>query len=108
MYDVIVVGGGVIGLSIAREIAVRKSVLLLDRGATGEGTSWAAAGMLAPLSEADEQNAMFQLCVASHRLYGKFARELKEESGIEIGYSDGGLLFLASTDESSTLLRTRY
>ena len=67
MYDVIVIGGGIIGLSIAREIAGRKSVLLLDRGATGQGTSRAAAGMLTPLSEADDQGPFFQLCRTSLR-----------------------------------------
>ncbi|PYS00590.1 MAG: hypothetical protein DMG12_17490 [Acidobacteria bacterium] len=46
MHDVIVIGEGVIGLSIGRALAGRRSVLLLDRGATGEGASWAAAGML--------------------------------------------------------------
>ena len=69
MQDVIIIGGGVIGLAIARELASRKSVLLLDRGATGQGTSRAAAGMLTPLSEADDQGPFFQLSRASHAMY---------------------------------------
>ena len=75
MYDVIVIGGGVIGLSIAREIALGKSVLLLDRGATGEGASWAAAGMLSPLSEADEPGSLFELCRASYTLFREFVED---------------------------------
>ena len=108
MVDVIVIGGGVIGLSIARELAGRKSVLLLDRGSTGQGTSRAAAGMLTPLSEADDQGAFFQLCRASHALYPRFVEELKQESGLDAGYSSEGLLCLASTDESAGALRRRY
>ena len=77
MHDVIVIGGGVIGLSIARELAGRKSVLLLDRGSTGQGTSRAAAGMLTPLSEADDQGPFFQLCRASHAMYDGFVQDLQ-------------------------------
>ena len=72
MHDVIVIGGGVIGLAIARELAPRKSVLLLDRGATGQGTSRAAAGMLTPLSEADDQGPLFQLSRQSQAMYDRF------------------------------------
>ena len=107
MYDVIVVGGGVIGLSIARELAGRKSVLLLDRGPTGQGTSRAAAGMLTPLSEADDQGPFFQLGWASHAMYPRFVDELQKESGLDVGYSNSGLLCLASTEESAAALRRR-
>ena len=108
MYDVIVVGGGVIGLSIARELAGRKSVLLLDRGPTGQGTSRAAAGMLTPLSEADDQGPFFQLGWASHAMYPRFVDELQKESGLDVGYSNSGLLCLASHEESAAALRRRY
>src|SRR5437867_3069224 len=108
MYDVIVVGGGVIGLSIARELAGRKSVLLLDRGSTGQGTSRAAAGMLTPLSEADDQGPFFQLSRASHALYGGFVEELKAETGLDLGYSTEGLVCLASSEEAAGVLRRRY
>ena len=108
MYDVIVIGGGVIGLAIARELGERKSVLLLDRGATGQATSRAAAGMLTPLSEADDQGPFFQLCRASLARYSNFVDEVQRESGLDVGYSSEGLLCLASTSESAAVLRRRY
>src|SRR5215471_20332302 len=108
MYDVIVIGGGVIGLSIAYELAGRKSVLLLDRGATGQGTSRAAAGMLTPLSEADDQDPFFQLSRASHAMYSRFVENIQTDSGIDVGYSCEGLLCLASSEETSTIIRKRY
>src|SRR5438128_9465185 len=98
MYDVIVIGGGIIGLSIARELAGRKSVLLLDRGATGQGASRAAAGMLTPLSEADDQGPFFQLSRASLAMYDRFVEEIRNESGLDVCYSTEGLLFIASSE----------
>jgi glycine oxidase len=107
MHDVIIIGGGVIGLAIARELAQRKSVLLLDRGATGQGASRAAAGMLAPLGEAEEQSSFLQLCLASHALYPKFVEDVERESGIDVGYAAEGLLCLASTEEGAATLYRR-
>jgi len=108
MQDVIVIGGGVIGLSIARELAGRKSVLLLDRGATGQGTSRAAAGMLTPLSEADDQGPLFQLSRSSHAMYDTFVCELESETKLDCGYSKEGLLALASAEDAADALRRRY
>src|SRR5689334_16230190 len=108
MYDVIVIGGGVVGLSIAREAAARKSVLLLDRGATGQGTSSAAAGMLSPLSEADYQGPFFQLCRASLAMYDRFVEELENESGLDLAYSREGLLSLASSEDAAATFCHRY
>jgi glycine oxidase len=108
MHDVIVIGGGVIGLAIARQLAGRKSVLVVDRAATGQGTSRAAAGMLSPLSEADDQGCFFQLCRASHGLFDEFVRELQQETSVDCGYSTEGLLFLASTEEAASQLEKRY
>jgi glycine oxidase len=106
MHDVIVVGGGVIGLSIARELAVHgRSVLVLDRGNLRDATSWAAAGMLAPQSEADAPGPFFDLCLASARLYRAWVTRLHEESGVDPEFADSGLLLLASTEDSLNRLR---
>jgi glycine oxidase len=108
MYDVIVVGGGVIGLSVARSLAGRKSVLLLDRSPTGQGTSRAAAGMLTPLSEADGATPFFELCRASHGLYDRFVGELETETKLDLAYSKEGLLCLASSETEAADLHRRY
>ncbi len=108
MHEVIIIGGGVIGLSIARALAGRKSVLVLDRGATGHGTSRAAAGMLSPLSEADDQGPFFQLCRSSLSMFDSFVEELQQETGVDTGYSTEGLISIASSDESADLFQRRF
>lgn len=106
MHDVVIVGGGVIGLAAARELAISgRSVLVLDRGNPRDATSWAAAGMLAPQSEADAPSPFFDLCLASARLYHAWVDHLHEESGIDPDYSDSGLIFLASSEDSLCRLR---
>ena len=107
MHDVVIVGGGVIGLAIAREICRNRSVVVLERGAIGEGTSWAAAGMLSPQSEADRAGPFFDFSLASFNMFERFAADLKAESGIDPGYERSGLLLLSSTDEESAVLRLR-
>src|SRR5688572_5211799 len=109
MHDVIVAGGGVIGLSIARELATHgKSVLVLDRGgASNEPTSWAAAGMLAPQSEASQPDAFFHLCAASLRMYRAWADHLRQQTGVDPEYADPGLLYLAASDDALERLKAR-
>ena len=108
MHDVVVVGGGVIGLSIARELAVHgRSVLILDRGAPGEPASWAAAGMLAPQSEADQPDAFFHLCSASLRMYRAWTDHLREQTGVDAEYVHSGLLYAASSEPELRALSVR-
>jgi glycine oxidase len=106
MHDVIIVGGGAIGLSIARELALHgRSVMVLDRGNPRDAASWAAAGMLAPQSEAEAPSPLFDLCLASARIYRAWADQLHEESGVDPEYADSGLLLVASTEESLCRVR---
>ncbi len=112
MHDVAIIGGGVIGLSIARELAKRlpqkaKSILLIERGAVGEGTSRAAAGMLSPQSEADEAGPFFSLCRESLEMFPAWHAELEQETGIDTMFSSNGVLALASSQEELHIFERR-
>lgn len=107
--DVVVVGGGVIGLAVARELGRHgASVALIERGAAGAESSWAAAGMLAPQVEADAADAFFTLAAASRDAYPDFARELEAESGINIELDRTGTLYLAFTEADEEECARRY
>lgn len=98
--DVAIVGGGVIGLSIARELGRRGlSVAVLERDLCGREASFAAAGMLAPQVEAESADAFFRFACRSRDLYPAFAEELFEETGISIELDETGTLLLAFTEE---------
>src|SRR5918912_2798553 len=98
--DVAVVGGGVAGLSAARELARRGlSVVVVESGEPGAEASGAAAGMLAPQAEADGRDEFFELLCASREMYPAFAEALLEESGIDIELDRTGTLYLALNEE---------
>lgn len=106
---VLVVGGGVIGLSIAWELAARGAVVrLLERNTVGAGASCAAAGIL-PAARLDTAiDAIDRLRGHSHELYPGWAAEISRVSGIDIGLRRCGGLYLASTaGEAAALLASR-
>lgn len=108
--DVLIIGGGVIGLAIAR--ALRKKavgkITILERGAIGRESSYAAAGMLAPQAEADRADDFFYLCDESKKLYPNFARELFIETGVDIELEESGTVYAAFNDADSAEIRRRY
>lgn len=107
-WDVIIVGGGVIGLSIGFRLAQKRlKVLLLDRQSPGQEASSAAAGMLAPYTEAEEDTPLLRLSIASREIYPDFIRELEAETGRSVPYRDDGALFLALEEQEVKLLRDR-
>lgn len=108
--DVVIVGGGVIGLTIARALARRgvSDVMLIERGQPGAEASWAAGGILAPQVEADRADDFFRLAAAGRDLYPAFAESLKEETGIDVELDLTGTLCLGFTDKDEAELRSRY
>lgn len=91
--DVAVVGAGLIGLSIAFELAERGfAVRVFDRGEPGRGASWAGAGMLAPFTEHIEDVEMLALCRRSLAGYPAFVRRVREASGLPLDLALGGIV----------------
>src|SRR2546421_5941410 len=106
--DVAVVGGGVAGLSAAREMARRGlSVVIIESGLPG-AASHAAAGMLAPQAEANASDELFELLCASREMYPAFAEQLREESGVDIELDRTGTLYLAFTEEDEEEALRRF
>ena len=98
--DVIIVGGGVIGCSIAWRLAqAGLKVTVFERGRVGCEASGAAAGMLSPQGESQTAGPFFDLCLRSRAMYRSFAEELNDASGIDVEYKDEGTLFVVLQGE---------
>jgi glycine oxidase len=107
--DVAVIGGGAIGLAIAWRASLRGlRVVLLERDRVGGGTSWYAAGMLAPTVEVTPgEEPLVDLGLRSARAYPRFVGELAAAAGRDdIGYRECGTLLVARDgDEAEALER---
>ena len=108
--DVIVVGGGVIGLACAWRAAERGlSIVVLERQRPGAGASNVAAGMLAPVGEATwGEDRLLELAIGSHRLWPRFAADLAAATGRDPGYLELGALHVALDRDEAAELRRRY
>jgi glycine oxidase len=107
--DVVVVGGGVIGLAVAWRAQARGlNVVVLERDRAGAGTSHVAAGMLAPIAEVTPgEEPLLELGLRSVRAYPRFLAELAQAAGVDgIGYTPCGTLLVArDADEAEALER---
>ena len=85
--DTIVIGGGIIGASIAWKLALAgMRVTIVDAGSVGGEASWAGAGMLAPGGEIVSREPWLDLALESMRLYPGFVDDLQAASGVTIDY----------------------
>lgn len=106
--DVIIIGGGVIGASVAYYLAKRgQSVTLLERGRLAAEASAAAAGMLGAQSEMEDTGPLFRLARQSRAMFPQLSAELKDLTGIDIGLVREGLLNIALSDVQEEELRAR-
>lgn len=107
-HSVAVVGGGIIGMSIAWRLAKAGfRVAVIEKSTVGGEASWAGAGMLAPGGEIDEPSPLAPLAIESRQLYRNFVRELEDASGLAIDYQECGGLDLAYSQEEWQALEAR-
>ncbi|PHQ37165.1 NAD(P)/FAD-dependent oxidoreductase [Rhodopirellula bahusiensis] len=101
----LIVGGGVIGLSIAWELVRRgEDVTVIDRGPIAHGTSWAAAGIFPPANFDRATDPIDRLRGFSHTLWPLWCQQLLDQTGIDPGLIRCGGLYLAETvGEASAL-----
>lgn len=108
MTDLVIVGGGIIGLAVARDAALRGlTVTVLERNRPGQEASRAAAGMLSPLAEAPDDGPFLEFSLASLRRYRSWIEDLEEVSGIDVGFHESGKLRLALGEEEKARLDVR-
>ncbi len=109
-YEVLIIGGGVIGLTIARELnrnGVGK-IAVVERGNVGEEASWAAAGMLSPNVETDVGSVFHRFCRESLEMYPHFAGGLFDETGIDVEVDRSGTMFVAFGEDDGKKLLVEY
>lgn len=106
-HDVAVIGAGAIGLACGWRIAAAgMSVAVFDRFSPGAGASGVAAGMLAPVTEADFGAAgLLELNLAGEAAWPAFAAELETATGRDLGFARSGALVVASNRDDAEELR---
>lgn len=104
-YDIAIIGGGVIGSSIAHFLAERGyRVAIVEKQRIASEASKAAAGLLGVQAEWDEYDPLFELARKSRTMFPTLAKALREKTGIDIGYEERGIYRIAQTEEEQTRL----
>lgn len=108
--EVVIVGGGVIGLLLARELAEASiEVMLVERGALAGESSWAGGGIVSPLYPWRYTPPVTALASWAQAFYPRLCAQLLAETGLDPEYTESGLLMLDAEDEDEALAwSTRY
>lgn len=109
MHDVLIIGSGVIGMSIARHLShTHLDIAIVDRDIPGKHASYKAGGMLGAQNEFTEDSDLFRLALESRDLFPELCQSLQDETGIDIQYQASGLIKIANQPSDVDHLRAQY
>jgi glycine oxidase len=104
--DVVVIGGGIIGCAVSRELARRgAAVRMFEARTLGAGATQASAGILAPYIEGHDRGLLLELGIRSLGMYDEFVRDVSGESGLSVEYRRCGTLEVAVDAPAAVRLR---
>jgi glycine oxidase len=104
----IVIGGGIIGCSVAWRLAAEGiATTVLERGRVGQEASWAAAGMIAPQAEADGPGPFFDFCMRARDAFEAIVDRLVRDGGVDPEYDRAGILYVALDADERVQLERR-
>ncbi|SFP86765.1 glycine oxidase ThiO [Salibacterium halotolerans] len=108
-YDVLIIGAGINGCSIAYQTASRnRRTVVLEKNTVGAEASSAAAGMLGAQSEMEEYSPFFEFARRSRSMFPELVPELEEKSGTAVSYVRNGMIKVADTPEEQERLARMY
>lgn len=104
MSDIIIIGGGIMGMLSARYLTQQgATVTLIEKGLCGKESSWAGGGIISPLYPWRYPHAITQLADFGQQNYPQLCDELKENTGIDPEYQQNGLLIIAENEQDNAL-----
>nr|WP_263314738.1 FAD-dependent oxidoreductase [Mammaliicoccus sp. Marseille-Q6498] len=110
MYDVLIVGSGVMGMSIARSLIDKEtmSIAVIDRDVPGLHASYKAGGMLGAQNEFVRDTALYRLALKSRDCFKTLSKDLYDETNIDIEYKENGLIKMAASHADVDHLSSQY
>ncbi len=106
--EILIIGGGIVGLTLARRLSSEARVAIIDKGFAGREASWAAAGLLGVQHENFSPGPLFELSLESRRRYRSYVEDLEDETAFVLDYRTAGTIFPIFSAEEKVRCETRH